>query len=806
MQRRRSLKASSLKAFSVKALRNLPVEWRIYLIVAVNAAVLMVLAALAASGAKDIVAQWRGVGAAHAEYRVFAGVKNEVSQLQGLAHRYLSAPGSDLLAELDSRRYRLLKELESFKSEDPDVAADFARLSGASRRFIISFDAVRETAADLRRVRDAAVLRRGPEMTGLLGGLEGESRAADAPPPPGLNRTRDSLFEALAGFNAFYLSGDAAAAERTEAHVENLRRDLAAMRDAVDDPRRAAVIDALTLRADELAQALAQARRDMDRRSQLVVEEIDGRQRAMAEVADRLIAATEKRRAAAERAFLDAVGRLGWQLGAGGLALLSLGAAVSWAIGRSIVGPLRGLRRAMDAAAAGNFDRADAAVDASPDEIGAMAQALEIFKDNAQAKRRMERERDAQERRWRLMLESSPFGVSIIRARDFARVYTNPKYEELFGLRQDDSAAEWPLADSFADSIDLQRLVGWFNEGGPINGWEVRRRRRDGGEWWCQLDVRPVDYRGERSFMVWHYDVTERLAAADDLRVAKEKAEAALEHLHEAQESLVQAEKMAALGSLVAGVAHEINTPVGIAVTAASHLVDESENLNRKMRDGAMKRSDLERFLALCQEASGRILSNAQRAAGLIQSFKQVAVDQTYDDRRSFDLGHYLQEVAVSLGPKLKPGGHSLTIDCPPAVAVDGMPGALAQVVTNLVVNSVTHGFSGAHGPGRIALTVTVKEGGERRGEEREREIVITYADDGAGIAPDVLPRIFDPFFTTNRAGGGSGLGLNIVYNIVQQKLHGRIFVESAPGEGARFTIAFPAGDNFVGRVPTERS
>jgi PAS domain S-box-containing protein len=777
----------------VNALRIIPVDWRIFIIVALNGAVLAVLAFLAASGAGVIITQWRDVGAAHGEYRLYAGIESEVCKLQGLVHRYLSAPSGDLLAEIDSRRAKLLENLGGFRHDDPSINADFARLSGASRRFLSSFDALRETAAGLRRLHEAVVSQRGPEMSSLLSGLESESRAGGGPPPPGLTRAREALFEGLAGFNAFYLAGELTAADRSAVNLELLRRELAALRDGARDERQATIVDALTARADELEASLAAARRDMDRRTQLVVEEIDGRQKVMAEVVGRLIETTRTREAALERSFLEAVGRLGRQLALVGVVFLSLSAAVSWAIGQSIARPLRRLRQNMAAVATGDYDRSDVVAEAdAPDEIGAMAQVLQVFKDNAQAKRRMELERDEQERRWRLMLETSPVGVSIIRARDLARVYTNPKYDELFALGALDNPTEWPLALSFADERDTRELIRRLNEGDFVNAWEVRRKRRDGVLWWCRLDVRAVDYRGERSFMVWHYDVTERRGAAQALLEAKERAETALENLHEAQESLVQAEKMAALGGLVAGVAHEINTPVGIAVTAASHLVDESESISRKMRENALRRSDLERFLQLCGDASGRILANAQRAGELIQSFKQVAVDQTYDDRRPFDLCQYLQEVALSLGPRLKPGGHTLTIDCAPGVEVDGMPGALAQVVTNLVVNSVVHGFPSA-AAGMITLRAEVRRGAGPGGAAiGEDEVVLTYADNGVGIPADILPRIFDPFFTTNRAGGGSGLGLNIVYNIVQKKLNGRIAVESAPGDGARFTIVFP--------------
>ena len=255
----------------------------------------------------------------------------------------------------------------------------------------------------------------------------------------------------------------------------------------------------------------------------------------------------------------------------------------------------------------------------------------------------------------------------------------------------------------------------------------------------------------------------------------------ALNILHATQKQLIAAEKMAALGSLVAGVAHEINTPVGIALTSASTLMDDTLKLRQTMLDVGVRKSDVLAYMDAALEASELILKNAERAALLIQSFKQVAVDQASEARRKYQLKGYLEEVLVSLGPNLKPSQVSITVECPEALELDGYPGALAQVITNLTMNALIHAF-GPASTGHIQIAVAVQDAW----------VTLSFADDGSGIARDNLPKLFEPFFTTKRGQGGTGLGLHIVHNIVTSRLGGSISVASTPGQGTQFVMRFP--------------
>lgn len=268
---------------------------------------------------------------------------------------------------------------------------------------------------------------------------------------------------------------------------------------------------------------------------------------------------------------------------------------------------------------------------------------------------------------------------------------------------------------------------------------------------------------------------------AEKTRANRELQEA-LERLQQTQAQLVQSERLASLGGLVAGVAHEINTPVGVGVTAASTLEDRAREIEQLYRTDQLRRSDLERFVEMARESSQIILRNLQRAADLIHSFKQVAVDQSSGERRRFHVKTYLDEILLSLAPRTKKSGHAVQVECPDDIELDSYPGALAQIVTNFVSNSLLHAYPDArHGNIRIRVS--------RDGDQ----VVVRYSDDGVGIPDDHLKRIYDPFFTTKRGAGGSGLGLHIVYNLVHQLLGGTIETHSAAGRGTEFIVRFPA-------------
>ena len=271
--------------------------------------------------------------------------------------------------------------------------------------------------------------------------------------------------------------------------------------------------------------------------------------------------------------------------------------------------------------------------------------------------------------------------------------------------------------------------------------------------------------------------------AEEELVAAKEKAEASLAEIREMQTTLIESEKLAALGGLVAGVAHEVNNPVGISLTVASSLASRSDAFAAEMAAGSLRRSRLEEFIATTKLASSQLVANLQRAAELIQSFKQVAVDRSQAERRAFDLKLATEQIAASLRPVIRSSKVKLVIDIPDGIGMDSFPGPLGQIVTNLLVNAVNHAFCDGREGGMISIV------GRLNGPDQVR---IVFRDDGRGMSEEVQRRAFDPFFTTRRGTGGTGLGLHIVYNLVTQRLGGRIVLSSAEGSGTSFLIVLP--------------
>lgn len=334
------------------------------------------------------------------------------------------------------------------------------------------------------------------------------------------------------------------------------------------------------------------------------------------------------------------------------------------------------------------------------------------------------------------------------------------------------------------------------------------RAKHQNGSWiWIQTRGRAVGYDDAGRVVLFagtNYEVTDlklqefalsELAAGLEARVHERTQDlsSALENLKRAQRQLVDTEKMAALGGLVAGVAHEINTPLGISVTAASHLAEQSLQIQRKLESGELRKSDLSEFAVVAQQSSELVLANLRRASELVRSFKQVAVDQSSEQKRTIELGAYLSDILSALRPMIRKSQQKIEIDCAQEVHWNTFPGALYQITTNLVLNAINHAFPDGK-QGHIWIRANVNDG----------VLELCCDDDGIGIPKEIRERVFEPFFTTKRGQGGSGLGLHIVFNLVTQVLRGEICVTSVvDGElqnsegqaalsGTRFKVTVP--------------
>jgi len=263
----------------------------------------------------------------------------------------------------------------------------------------------------------------------------------------------------------------------------------------------------------------------------------------------------------------------------------------------------------------------------------------------------------------------------------------------------------------------------------------------------------------------------------------REQLKTVIAEMKATRDKLVEAEKMASLGNLVSGVAHEVNTPLGMGVTLASHLQGETTDLLKEVESGQLKRAGLDSYCREASETCQLLLSNLGRAANLIRSFKQVAVDQSCDEVRSFKVSQYLQEILLSLNAKLKKTKIEVDIQAPEnEKEIQTYPGAIAQITTNLVMNALIHAFDNGKESGRIQFSI----------EFDKNHVQLIFTDDGHGMDERVRDKVFDPFFTTKRGSGGSGLGMNIVYNLAVHQLCGSISCQSSIGKGTSFLLRFP--------------
>ncbi len=367
--------------------------------------------------------------------------------------------------------------------------------------------------------------------------------------------------------------------------------------------------------------------------------------------------------------------------------------------------------------------------------------------------------------------ENGRIGLEIFDSRQPDLVLCDLRMPEMDGLEVLASVrrknSEIPIiivsgAGNIADTVEALRLGAWDYIIKPIQDMNVL--------------YHAVHKALERAELI-----REKYRYEKDLETVNVQLRMSLETLEKTRDQLVQSEKMAALGELVAGVAHEINTPVGVGVTAASFLDAKTNEVKKIYEAGELKRSELENYLQTVEEVSNSILINMERAAELVSSFKQVAVDQSSENRRQFNLKEYINEILLSLRPRYKKTDHTIEVSCEADIELNSFPGAFSQILNNLIMNSLVHGFQKIE---KGTITVNISR--------QEKNILFVYRDNGRGMGPEEREKVFDPFYTTMRGKGGTGLGMSIVFNLITQTLKGGIECESSPGKGVVFTMTFP--------------
>ncbi|GJD48275.1 Adaptive-response sensory-kinase SasA [Methylobacterium crusticola] len=638
-------------------IRAWPIRRRIQAIAAINSVLAVVLILLMWSSAGVLSQAWTDLRRVRQSEDFLGLLDRDTERLQNLIHRYISKADPGVLARIDDLRDTLISRLRVQARLDPLIAAPAEDLRAVTERFIAGFDSVRKSRARIQQIYDGAVDAPARAMADLYSEIEGLDASQPARAREPLARSREAFHAMMLAAHAFYLSGSPDAAAEVRRHAAAIRSTIPPLleRAAAGEERRA--LAELDGRLQAFDRGLATLSAEFGTEARVLKDDIDGNADAMSGLIETMAHHVRALERAAQRRFDQTLESAAFTLGMIALAFLALVAVAGTGVSKSISAPLRALRAAMLAIAAGDYHREVPGAEA-PDEIGDMAVAVEVFRENALA----------------------------------------------------------------------------------------------------------------------------RLCAEEELRRAKEQAEQALAELRDTQANLIEAEKLAALGGLVAGVAHEVNNPVGISLTVASALTQRCAAIASDLNAGQIRRSQLLDFIEGVREAGSQLVANLLRAGDLVESFKQVAVDRSHDSRRSFDLAHTCEQIVASLRPELRSARITLRLDLPAGIAMDSYPGPLGQVLTNLFINAVRHGFCDQE-CGTISLAA------ERVGADR---VALAFGDDGAGMTEEVARRAFEPFFTTRRGNGGTGLGLHLVFNIVTHQLGGRIALTSAPGAGCHFVLTLP--------------
>jgi PAS domain S-box-containing protein len=410
--------------------------------------------------------------------------------------------------------------------------------------------------------------------------------------------------------------------------------------------------------------------------------------------------------------------------------------------------------------------------------------AVNVAAEEITERKRAEAALQASERQFHTLADSIPQLVWMADAIGKVYWFNNHWHDYLGTSAADTASLDWQTILEPASLLEARNRWARVLEAGTALEMELSLLGKDGQ--YRPFLTRSVPLRDPSGAIYgWigtHIDISERKRNEQAIRDARDTAETALQDLKETQNSLIEVEKLAALGRLVAGVAHEINSPVGTSLTVASALERKTATIAKEMTLGTLRRSSLLEFLGIIREASSQLVANLNHAADLIQSFKQVATDRNESNRRTFDLGDLTEQIVLSLRPGLGEKNLTLKVECQPDLTMISYPGPYGQVLTNLFLNSITHAFPDDKAG---AIDIRVLAAGNDYVE-------ILFSDDGCGMNPDDRRKAFDPFFTTRRDQGSTGLGLHIVHSIVTNYLGGRVHLDSEPGKGTKIRLVLP--------------
>lgn len=640
-----------------RLLRRLPIRGRILAIAALNTGLVLLLTLLVLGGARHLNSAWVDLLEVRRTDRILVTVESEAGRLQSLIHRYFTQPSPELLAQVELSRQALSRSLAESDAL-PDLLKISARdVAGIVHRVVGGFEQLRAVRSRISELYETGVLRSAADISGLYAILETTLRGDNGLIVPTLAKSREIFSRVVVAANGYYLTFSANSAQDAFSGLQDIEQTIPVMRDLAESDLQRSSLDALGQRIAALRANLQKLSAAFDEQADLLREAVDKSQDEMRIATSSLSAAIRSRESEVQGRLDGALQDIYWRIASVFLGALVLIGLIGTSIARSITAPLDRLMKSVHAIVHGHLDVKVGGGEAR-DELGELAQAIEIFRRNTIAKAQAE----------------------------------------------------------------------------------------------------------------------------EGLRASHARLETAYSELRDAQRSLVESEKLAALGGLVAGVAHEVNNPVGISITVASTLARRSAEFEADIEKGELRRSRLNAFARTSHEAAEQLVANLTRAGELIQSFKQVAVDRSQAERRSFDLLEATEQIAASLRPSLSRNLVELQVSGRRGVVMDSYPGPFGQVLTNLFLNAVAHAFP-QRAPGTIRIAIE---------EIDPKHVRIDFADDGVGMDETTRRRVFEPFFTTKRGHGGTGLGLHIVQNVVTHQLGGQISLLSEPGAGSLFRIVLP--------------
>lgn len=391
-----------------------------------------------------------------------------------------------------------------------------------------------------------------------------------------------------------------------------------------------------------------------------------------------------------------------------------------------------------------------------------------------------------------LLAAPTPIAVAYPAAQGFTLSKVNQAWLQQFGFDNEEQAVAIAAHEKiWSSAADQLRLMTQLQQEGEVNAFLSWLVRQDGSEFLAEVSAALLSAETQPLLIIVYEDVTShyqlqrQLLQSNELleqRVAERTGQLTdtINTLARTQQELIHSEKLAALGNLVAGIAHELNTPVGNSVMAASKLKADIKTLNQQLKNGLTKK-DLESFISQSAISSDIMERNLLRASGLISSFKQVAVDQTSLQRREAGLAEIVQDVMLMLQPTIRKSGHQVQLELPQqTILLNTYPGPLEQVLINLIQNALLHAFDM---PGGMVILSA---------EQQDSQLLLKVSDNGKGIPAAIQSKVFEPFFTTRLGQGGSGLGLSLVHNMVTGILKGHISLHSTPGEGSCFSVVIP--------------